>query len=111
MISAALGPSGLHAQFLSWNIDAATLRAAGGTGSPAAGSPPLGASGRRVSDGDGNGDGGDVLSPQAMLEAVTMLLHSTSNLHEELHHSLMGYTFLGGSEHFVGVPRAFISDY
>jgi hypothetical protein len=70
--SQIVGPDGLHAQFLSWNIDALSI------------------------------------SPNSedfmFLEVLLLLIRSSSNLHEELHHSHFFY-LLQGSASFVDISE------
>ena len=101
MWAAAMGPSGLHGHFLSFDVDAATLRSARW----GLHETPCGDDDETTHDKKRNGALSDSLSDADVVEIVVMLLRSASNLHEELHHSLWGYTFLGGSEHFVGLPE------
>jgi hypothetical protein len=82
-------PMGLHFYFLSANIDAITFS------TKAMPDIHLDVDNKGKSKRHG-------LKPAQIYEMMMIYLHSLSNLHEELHHSIQSYLFLGGSKHFVG---------
>lgn len=82
------GANGLHGHLLSADIDAITLKLVDRNPSMSKVDPDVNES--------------EFL--QSVSDLLENLLHATSNLHEELHHSFMQYFFLDAS-HFLALPE------
>jgi len=106
------GPDGLHAQFLKMNVDAITLRPIISSVSPSHKHVDNTHTQHhqqqfhaRSSSSSSSASSSTSLPPTRSLQDVLMqLVRTSSNLHEELHHSHFFYLLLG-RRHFLGLPE------